>query len=153
MDLTKRGCGGIGRREGLKNLWDNLPCGFDSHHPHHHPAIGVSKLSPAGCSFMKKPEIDFNSIPSSAISETTLKICLKCAFDFFAKQLKLTPRTAYTELKKHVPEEADFTGAATARPHFFGEGDTAHCPYCNGAKRWFADFKAIRIDAHPSYEK
>jgi hypothetical protein len=97
--------------------------------------------------------ISFDSIPSSAISETTLKICLKCAFDFFTKQLKLSPRTAYTELRKHVPEESDFSGASTARPHFFDSAQLTHCPYCNGAKRWFAAFRAIRIDAHPSFEK
>jgi hypothetical protein len=102
---------------------------------------------------MKKPEISFDTIPGSAISRTTLKICLKCAFDVFTKQLKLTPRTAYSELKKHVPEEDDITGAATSRPHFFDESGIDHCPYCNGSKRWFAEFHAIRIDAHPSFEK
>lgn len=102
---------------------------------------------------MKKPEISFDSIPRSAISKTTLKICLKCAFDVFTKQLKLTPRTAYSELKKHVPEEVDITGAATSRPHFFGESGVDHCPYCNGTKRWFAEFHVTRIDAHSSFEK
>jgi hypothetical protein len=102
---------------------------------------------------MKKPEVSFESIPSSAISRTTLKICLKCAFDVFTKQLKLTPRTAYSELKKHVPEEVDITGAATSRPHFFEEPGVDHCPYCNGTKRWFAEFHAIRIDANASFEK
>lgn len=102
---------------------------------------------------MKKSEISFDSIPGSAISETVLKICLKCAFDFFTKQLKASPRTAYTELRKHVPEEADFKGAATARPHFFDDNDLTHCPYCNASKRWFGEFRARRIDAHPSFEK
>jgi hypothetical protein len=102
---------------------------------------------------MKKPEISFDTIPSSAISRTTLKICLKCVFDIFTKQLKLTLRTAYSELKKHIPEEDDITGSATSRPHFFDEAGVGHCPYCNGAKRWFAEFHAIRIDAHPSFEK
>ena len=103
---------------------------------------------------MKKPEISFDSLPSSAVSETVLKICLKCAFDFFTKQLKVAPRTAYSELKKHVPEQTDFSGASTARPHFFDEeGELTHCPYCNGPKRWFAEFRAFRIDAHESFEK
>lgn len=102
---------------------------------------------------MKKPEISFDSIPRSAVSNTTLKICLKCAFGVFTKQLKLTPRTAYSELKKHVPEEVDITGAATSRPHFFEKPGVDHCPYCNGSKRWFAEFHAIRIDAHSSFEK
>jgi hypothetical protein len=102
---------------------------------------------------MKKPEISFDSIPNSAISETNLKICLKCAFDVFTRQLKLTPRTAYSELKKHTPEDVDITGAATSRPHFFAEPNLDHCPYCNGSKRWFAEFHAVRIDAHSSFEK
>jgi hypothetical protein len=102
---------------------------------------------------MKTPEISFETIPGSAISRTTLKICLKCAFDVFTKQLKLTPRTAYSELKKHIPEEVDITGAATSRPHFFDEPGLDHCPYCNGTKRWFAEFHSIRIDANPSFEK
>ena len=102
---------------------------------------------------MKKPEISFDTIPSSAVSRTTLKICLKCAFDVFTKQLKLTPRTAYSELKKHVPEEVDITGTATSRPHFFDKPGLEHCPYCNGTRRWFAEFHSIRIDANPSFEK
>ena len=102
---------------------------------------------------MKKSEISFDSIPDSAISISNLKICLRCTFNFFIKQLKAAPRTAYIELKKHVPEEADFTGAATARPHFIADDDVAYCPYCNGSRRWFATFKAVRIDAHPSFEK
>lgn len=102
---------------------------------------------------MKKPEVSFDVLPGSAVSRTTLKICLKCAFDVFTKQLKLAPRTAYSELKKHTPEEADFTGAATSRPHFFAEPGVDHCPYCNGTRRWFAEFHAIRIDASASFEK
>jgi hypothetical protein len=101
---------------------------------------------------MKKSEISFETLPSSAVSRTTLIICLKCAFDFFTRQLKLAPRTAYSELKRHVPEQTDFSGASTARPHFFEEeGD--HCPYCNAPKRWFARFAAVRVDAHSSFEK
>ena len=102
---------------------------------------------------MKKPAISFDSLPDSAVSETTLTICLKCAFDFLTKQLKLAPRTAFSELKKHVPPETDFTGASTARPHFFAEEGQKNCPYCNGVKRWFATFKASRIDAHEVFEK
>jgi hypothetical protein len=102
---------------------------------------------------MKKSEINFDSIPGSARSEIILNICLKCAFDFFTKQLKLAPRTAFSELKKHVPEESDFSGASTARPHFFRSEETKNCPYCKAAKKWFAEFRAVRIDAHPSFEK
>ena len=101
----------------------------------------------------KKAEVSFEMIPRSLLFEVTLTLCLKCAFDFFTKQLKLAPRTAYSELKKHVPGESDFTGAATSRPHFFEGSDVDHCPYCNASKRWFARFKAIRIDSHPSIEK
>jgi hypothetical protein len=101
---------------------------------------------------MKKVEISFDSLPTSALSTATLVICLKCAFDFFTKQLGLAPRTAYSELKKHTPEETDFSGASTARPHFF-EDEHTRCPYCNAARTWFARFRATRIDAYPSFEK
>jgi hypothetical protein len=101
----------------------------------------------------KEVEISFDALPSSAVQRTTLAICLKCAFDFFTKQLKLTPRTAYSELKKHTPEESDFTGSSTARPHFFESSATDHCPYCNATKRWFGRFHAVRIDANDSIEK
>lgn len=102
---------------------------------------------------MKKSETSFDSIPNSALSVTSLAVCLKCAFDFFTKQLKLSVQKAYSELKKHVPEETDFTGASTSRPHFFVTEEVTHCPYCNGSKQWFAQFLAYRIDAHPSFEK
>jgi len=102
---------------------------------------------------MKKSETNFDSIPGSALSVTDLTICLKCAFDFFTKQLKLSAQKAYSELKKHIPEETDFTGASTSRPHFFATQETTHCPYCNGSKQWFARFLAYRIDAHTSFEK
>ncbi|MGH9762258.1 MAG: hypothetical protein ACREDR_41435, partial [Blastocatellia bacterium] len=108
-------------------------------------------LSPA--SPMKTADVDFDTIPGSTVHKTALTICLKCAFDFFTKQLGLSPRTAYSELKKHVPEEADFSGAATARPHFFETEGLGHCPYCNGSKRGFARFYSFRVDAHPSFEK
>ncbi|MEW6212444.1 MAG: hypothetical protein AB1631_29230 [Acidobacteriota bacterium] len=101
---------------------------------------------------MKKIEITFDSLPSSALSTATLTICLKCAFDFFTKQLGIAPRTAYIELKKHTPEETDFSGASTARPHFF-EDEKTRCPYCNAARVWFARFRATRIDSYPSFEK
>ena len=101
----------------------------------------------------KKTEVSFETIPRSLVFEVTLTLCLKCAFNFFTKQLKLAPRTAFSELKKHVPEESDFTGTGTSRPHFFEGPDVDHCPYCNAPKRWFARFKAFRIDSHPSIEK
>ena len=102
---------------------------------------------------LKEVEIDFDWLPRSAVHRTDLAICLKCAFHFFTRQLKLTLRTAYSELKKHVPGESDFTGAATARPHFFEREGVGHCPYCAGSRRWFATFHAIRLDADPSIEK
>ncbi|HLG13530.1 MAG TPA: hypothetical protein VJH03_03255 [Blastocatellia bacterium] len=102
---------------------------------------------------MKKPEINFDSLPRSAVSTTHLNICLKCTFNFFTRQLKLTPRAAYAELKKHVPDLSDFTGASTSRPHFLDSGSVTHCPYCRAPKKWFGSFRAYRIDAHPTFEK
>lgn len=100
-----------------------------------------------------KAEPDFNCLPASAVHQSTLNICLKCAFDFFTEQLGLAPRTAYIDLRRHVPEGDDISGAATVRPHFFGGNETRHCPYCSASRQWFARFYAYRVDAHPSFEK
>jgi len=113
----------------------------------------VAETRSSSAAARKKTEVNFESIPRSLVFEVTLTLCLKCAFDFFTKQLKLAPRTAFSELKKHVPEESDFTGTGTSRPHFFEGPDIDHCPYCNAPKRWFARFRALRIDSHPSIEK
>ena len=102
---------------------------------------------------MTKADLDFSLIPRSALSFSTVNICLKCAFDFFTKQLKLAPRTALIQLRKHSPEETDLSGASTSRPHFIPDEGIKKCPYCNAARRWFAEFRATRIDAHPSFEK
>ena len=115
--------------------------------------VGSIPTIPTIWSPMKKSAVTFESIPSAAISSTVLSICLKCAFDVFTKQLKLAPRTAYSELKKHVPADAEFTGTLTSRPHFFENPETDRCPYCDCTKRWFAHFQELRIDAHPEFEK
>jgi hypothetical protein len=90
-------------------------------------------------------------IPKSATSEMTLKICLKCAFDFFISELNVSPGGAYSELLNHTPEASDFSGAATIRPHFFDAGGSTSCPFCNAPKSWSAWFYALRIYAHPPF--
>jgi hypothetical protein len=100
---------------------------------------------------MPKPAIKLKKIPKSATSETTLKICLKCAFDFFINELSLSPGGAYSELLRHTPEASDFSGAATSRPHFFDEGGRQPCPFCKASKSWSARFHALRVYAHPAF--
>jgi hypothetical protein len=100
--------------------------------------------------FMPKPAINFNKIPKSTATETSLTICLKCAFDFFINELNLSPGQVYSELLNHTPETTDFSGAATARPHFF-DTELQSCPFCNASKSWFAKFQAFRIYAYPSF--
>jgi hypothetical protein len=65
--------------------------------------------------------------------------------------LNLSPGQAYGELQTHTPEQADFSGAATARPHFFNEDAGKRCPFCNASKNWFASFRGFRIYGHPCF--
>jgi hypothetical protein len=95
----------------------------------------------------------FKTIPRSAISQTTLSICLHCAYDFFIEELHLSPDEAYRELQEHTPEPADFSGAATARPHFFHDVRRRNCPFCRASSKYFAAFRAYRVYAHCIYEK
>lgn len=100
---------------------------------------------------MPKPAINLKQIPKSASTTTTLKICLKCAFDFFLNELNLSPGLAYSELLNHTPEVADFSGAATSRPHFFEALEGRFCPFCGASKSWSASFQSLRIYAHDSF--
>jgi hypothetical protein len=100
---------------------------------------------------MSKPAINPSKIPKSATTETSLKICLKCAFDFFMNELNLSPGQTYSELLNHTPETTDFSGAATARPHFFDTKAFSACPFCNASKSWSAKFQSVRIYAHASF--
>lgn len=100
---------------------------------------------------MLKPAINLKQIPGSAITATTLKICLKCAFDFFINELNLSPGQGYSELLNHTPEVADFSGAATSRPHFFAANGLSSCPFCNASKSWSAKFQALRIYTHAAF--
>jgi hypothetical protein len=102
---------------------------------------------------MPKPAINLKQIPGSACATTTLKICLKCAFDFFLNELNLSPGQAYSELLNHTPEAADFSGAATARPHFFEFLKGRFCPFCGASKSWSAGFQCVRIYAHEAFEE
>src|SRR5688572_2901374 len=94
---------------------------------------------------------NLKKIPKSATSEMALKICLKCAFDFFITELNVSPGGAYSELLNHTPEASDFSGAATIRPHFFAAEGRPSCPFCKAPKSWSARFHALRIYAHPSF--
>jgi hypothetical protein len=100
---------------------------------------------------MPKPAINLKQIPKSASATTTLKICLKCAFDFFLDELNLSPGQAYSELLNHTPDVADFSGTATVRPHFFEALEGRFCPFCRASKSWSASFQSLRIYAHDSF--
>jgi hypothetical protein len=97
---------------------------------------------------MPKPAINLSRITKSSVTASSLKICLKCAFDFFINELNLSPGQGYSELLNHTPEAADFSGAATARPHFFDRREAPSCPFCKASKNWSARFQAVRIYAH-----
>ncbi|MBI3651546.1 MAG: hypothetical protein HY231_11065 [Acidobacteria bacterium] len=96
--------------------------------------------------------LNFANLPRSAITAKALTICLKCAFDFFLEELHLSSSETYAELQSHTPEAADFSGAATSRPHFHSTAHQTNCPYCHASKRWFAVFRAYQIYAHSAFE-
>ena len=96
---------------------------------------------------MAPTTINWETIPAPLLAERPLRLCLKCGFDVLTKQLGLAPRTAYSEMKKFVPDPAAFRGEPQ-RPLFPGAGAPAPCPYCGAAKRWVATVRALEIDAH-----
>lgn len=94
----------------------------------------------------KKRELDLSAFPPGTITEYSTVVCLACTFDIFTGQLKLAPRTAYSEIKKYVPTIVELTAKQASPPFFDSEEKNPHCPYCNAAKRWHARLDTYRID-------
>jgi hypothetical protein len=88
-------------------------------------------------------ELDFSGFPPGTVTEYTTLVCLACIFDIFTKQIGLAPRSAYSEIKRYVPNIAELTAPKAVRPFFDSEEKNPRCPYCNAAKRWHA-----RLDTH-----
>jgi hypothetical protein len=94
----------------------------------------------------KKRELDLSEFPPGTVTEYTRLLCLACIFDLFTKQLRLAPRTAYSEIKRHAPTVAELTAPAPTRPYFDSPEKHPRCPYCDAAKRWHARFDTYRIE-------
>lgn len=94
---------------------------------------------------MAKEAINWESVPAVLRHERELRICLKCGFDLFTRQLGLAARTAYSEMKKFVPAVEAFT--APQRPLFSSIEAQPPCPYCGAAARWIARLRLIQIEA------
>lgn len=106
------------------------------------------KLTP----LMTKAKIIWENVPESLRSEKSVRVCLKCGFDLMTKQMGLAARTAYTEMRRFVPQPAAFR-TEPQRPVFVSSGPVSNCPYCEAAKRWIATISAIGIDAHRDIRK
>ncbi|MBI1785944.1 MAG: hypothetical protein HYR60_00055 [Acidobacteria bacterium] len=97
-----------------------------------------------------KDELDWSAFPAGAVTRFNRFVCLACIFDVFTKQLRLAPRTAYSDIKRHTPSAAELTGSPPARPYFVSEEKNPRCPYCNSAKRWHARLVTHRIEGGPA---
>lgn len=73
-------------------------------------------------------------------------VCLRCIFQLFTGQLKLSPRTAYLEVRKHIPSIEELTGHIASRPYFVSEEKRPRCPYCNSTKKFHARMETCRIE-------
>src|SRR5690242_14782059 len=94
----------------------------------------------------KQRELDLSEFPPGTITEYTTFVCLACIFDIFTKQLRLAPRTAFSEVKRHTPEIAELTSRGALRPYFDSDEKKPHCPYCHSAARWLARFDTYCIE-------
>ena len=102
---------------------------------------------------MAQSAIAWEDIPPQLLNERQLRLCLKCGFDLMTKQMGLAPRTAYSEMKKFVPETAAFWSAEPQRPLFRHAEEKVPCPYCEAAKRWVATLRLIEIEVHQDIAK
>src|SRR5215831_6393643 len=95
-------------------------------------------------------DLDFNDFPSGTVTEFTTLVCLACIFDIFTRQLRLAPRTAFSEIKRHTPTVEELTSRNAMRPYFDSEEKHPHCPYCGSGKRWHARFDTYCIEGRKS---
>ena len=95
-------------------------------------------------------ELDFSVFPPGTVNAYTRLVCLACIFDLFTKQLRLAPRTAYSEIKRHAPTVEDLTALEPTRPYFDSAEKNPRCPFCNAAKRWHARLDTFRIEGGKS---
>jgi hypothetical protein len=102
---------------------------------------------------MGKAAINWESIPPQLITELFLRQCLKCGFDLMTKRLGLAARTAYSEMKKFVPDAQAFRAREVERPLFRSAESAVPCPYCEAAKRWVATIRLVEIDVHKDISK
>jgi hypothetical protein len=98
----------------------------------------------------KQPELDLGEFPPGSITEYSTLVCLACTFDIFTTQLRLAPRTAYSEIRKYSPTIAELTAPKAVRPFFDSDEKYPHCPYCDAAKRWHAQLNTVRIEGSRS---
>ena len=94
----------------------------------------------------KKRELDLSAFPPGTVTAYTRLVCLACIFDLFTTQMRLAPRTAYSEIKRHAPTVAELTAPVPARPYFDSAEKHPRCPYCDAAKRWHARLDTYRIE-------
>ncbi|MFN2577990.1 MAG: hypothetical protein ABR607_09915 [Pyrinomonadaceae bacterium] len=91
-------------------------------------------------------ELDLSEFPGGTVTPFTTLVCLACIFDIFTKQLRLAPRTAFSEIKRHTPAIAELTTRGARRPYFDSDEKHPHCPYCGSGKRWLARFDTYCIE-------
>lgn len=102
---------------------------------------------------MAQSAIAWEDIPPQLLNERLLRLCLKCGFDLMTKQMGLAPRTAFSEMKKFVPDTPSFWSPEPQRPLFRHPEDKVPCPYCEAAKRWVATLRLVEIEAHEDIAK
>lgn len=85
-------------------------------------------------------------VPPGLVARYATELCLACIFDLFTRTLGLTPRTAYTEIRRHAPTVEELTTREPQRPYFRAEGRNPHCPYCDAAARWHARLSTYRVE-------
>jgi hypothetical protein len=94
----------------------------------------------------KRDPLDWSNFPPGSIVHYSTLLCLACIFDLFTEQLGLAPRTAATEIKRHVPSVEELTAREHQRPYFESEERHPRCPYCDATKRWHARLQTHRIE-------
>jgi hypothetical protein len=107
----------------------------------------IVRKRPAAAPTRAVKQLDVSAFPSESIVRVEKWICLACVLDVFTRHLKLAPKTAHLEIKRHTPSLDELKAPDAMRPYFVAQSPKDVCPYCGSASKWHARLTIYRIES------
>jgi len=91
--------------------------------------------------------LELTEFPPESVTILERWLCLACILDVYTRHLKLSARTARSEIKKYTPTIEEIHPHQLSRPFFEPERPKDRCPHCGSAAKWHARLCIYRIES------